>query len=170
MLHQKRKKNAILVFFSRHKKRPLESLSALSNGLVILLINLRLPQMPRHIHMPIRLEQDFLFFKQRALTTPPRCCASFLIHHPMTRKGFCTRRVSQCAAYHPRMARPACQGGNMAVRGHTTIRNLSDDVQHILPKLPHLFRRHPIGIVLHNYMLLFIPLRIYNFSARNPLI
>ena len=84
--------------------------------------------MPPHIHMPIRLKLDALIFKQGTLATPTWSSTPFLIHHPMTRKGFCTWGVAKCPAHHPGMTRPACQGGNMAVRGYTAIRNLIDNV------------------------------------------
>ena len=99
--------------------------------------------------MTIGPEVNALFLKQGALAAPTRGCAAFFVHHTMTRQRLGTRSISQRATYHPRMAGPACQGSDMAVGGHSSWRNLADDVQHGITKGTCLLLRHLIGIVLH---------------------
>ena len=105
--------------------------------------------MQRHIHMSVGLEVDVFFLKQGALATPAWGCAAFFVDHTMTGQRLGTRRIAKRAAHHARMARPACQGGNMAVGGHPSARYLADNVQHGITKRPSLLWRHPVWVVVH---------------------
>ena len=105
--------------------------------------------MPLHIHTPIGLKRHAFFFQKCALSRPPRSCTSFFVYHPMARQLLCPRRVTECSPHHPRMTGPSRQSSDMSIRCHPSTRNLTDNVQHILTKHPHLFCRHSIGIVLH---------------------
>ena len=56
-------------------------------------VHLRLPKTSCHIHMPVGLETNTLFFQQRPLARPPWCRASLFVHHPMTRQLLCPWRI-----------------------------------------------------------------------------
>ena len=86
------------------------------------------PEVALHIYMTIGLESNAFGFQQRALATPAGGGAPFFIHDTMTGKLFCPRCVAQCATNHPRVAGPACQGGDMAVGGDAAMGYLTDDV------------------------------------------
>lgn len=110
---------------------------------------IRLPEMTTHIDMPIGLEMHTLTFQQRALTTPSRSRAPFLIDHPMTRQQLCTRRIAKGTTYHPRMAGPTSPCSYDTIGSHLSARYLTDNIQHVVTKLPCLLRRHSVGIVFH---------------------
>ena len=89
--------------------------------------------------MPIGLEADTLLFKQGALATPTRGCATFFVNYTMAGQRLCSRRITKRAPHHPRMAGPASQSSNMAISSHSSARYLTDDIQHGVAKGTCLF-------------------------------
>ena len=102
-----------------------------------------------HIHMPVGLETNTLSFKQGSLATPARSRSPFFVHYTMTGQRLCSRRISECATYHPRMARPTRQSRDISIGRHPSARYLADDIQHGITKSPCLLWCHLVGIVVH---------------------
>ena len=100
--------------------------------------------------MSIRFEADALGLKQRSLSTPAWGRSTFFIDHTMTGQRLGSRRVSQRTTYHPRMAGPASQSGDMPIRSHPSARYLADDVQHGIAKRSCQLWRHSIRIIVHH--------------------
>ena len=107
--------------------------------------------MPLHIHVAIGSECYALFFEEHSLPAPAWGCASFLVDHPVAgqRGGFWC--IAQRAAHHPRVAGPACPGGDDAVGGDSSAGYLADDIEHVVTECPCLLWSHLVRIVSHDY-------------------